>query len=516
MQPAPSANGLISDYTSWHSLTNKKFYSRHIAPSTGARQLPEIKALAELFKLPVDVEPKTDRNSLFFMFFAQWLTDSVLRTDMTDRRKNTSNHEVDLCQIYGLTESVTRKLRQPGSGKLKARKIGGEEYPDLLYTTDAQGNLMVKKEYEELTEFITAQDNFLSKISNGAERKKDLYVTGLENGNSSVGYIAYTTLFLRQHNKICDELVTAYQYDPAWNASDPDYFNERIFQTARLINIAILLKLTLEEYINHISGRSNFKLDCSFSETQSWYRPNWIAVEFNLLYRWHSMVPDTITFNNSSTWDYRFNNALFEQQGLDSVITDLSSQPAGKIGLQNTPAFLWQAEEFSLKMARDFRLRSYNDYREQFQLKRLTGFEELSNDKNLTGALSRIYNGDINALEFLPGLFAQEANDGKLFGDLLIHMISYDAITQIFTNPLLSRNIFTADTLSTKGMEIINSISSFQSLAERNSTGGKVTATFFVSAPPKKSQQPLQPSPLQSGSLRADEAFTLREVNNAE
>lgn len=519
VQPGSTVNGPVSDYTSWHSLTNKKFYGRHVAPSANTEGLPGLKDLIELFKLPVNSKPQTDRNSLLFMFFAQWLTDSVLRTDMTDRRRNTSNHEVDLCQIYGLTESITRKLRQPDSGKLKSRQIGNGEYPDLLYTTDDQQNLVVKKEYEELTDFITAQDNFLSKIPNGAARKKDLYITGLENGNSSVGYTAFTTLFLRQHNKICDELVAAYQDDSGWNANNPDYFNERIFQTARLINIAIMLKLTLEEYINHISGRANFKLDCHFSEKQPWYRPNWIAVEFNLLYRWHSMVPETIAFGNSTpTWDYRFNNALFEQQGLDSVISDLSRQPAGKIGLQNTPEFLWQAEEFSLKMARDFKLCSYNDYREQFQLKRLTSFGELSSDAQLVGKLSAIYNNDIDALEFLPGLFAQEASDGKLFGDLLVHMISYDAITQIFTNPLLSKNIFTAETLSQKGLEIVESISSLQDLAERNSNSGKVTATFSISAPVKKSQQPLQPPPKQSDSPQQtdNEAMTLREIKSAE
>ena len=35
------------------------------------------------------------------MFFAQWFTDSFLRTSLTDYRKNESNHEIDLCQIYG-------------------------------------------------------------------------------------------------------------------------------------------------------------------------------------------------------------------------------------------------------------------------------------------------------------------------------------------------------------------------------------------------------------------------------
>jgi prostaglandin-endoperoxide synthase 2 len=485
-------NGSVSDYTSWYSLTNKKFYGRHMPPMVEDKKLPDIPQLLELFKRPKNSPMVPDRNSLLFMFYAQWLTDSVLRTNMKDRRKNASNHEIDLCQIYGLTEEVTAKLRAPNSGKLKSRLVEGKEYPDLLYTTDVQGNLVVKPEYEcdELKDFITAQDTFLNRIPNGAARKKDLYITGLENGNSSIGYTAFTTLFLRQHNKICDALVDTYQNNSEWNSSDSVYFNERVFQTARLINIAIMLKLTLEEYINHISGRANFTLDCNFAENNPWYRPNWIAVEFNLLYRWHSMVPETITLgSNPPTWDYRFNNALFEQQGLDNVISALSSQAAGKICLQNTPEFLWQAEQSSLQMARDFKLSSYNDYREQFQLNRLKNFSELTSDELLVAQLEELYAGDINALDFLPGLFAQEPASGKLFGDLLVNMISYDALTQIFTNPLLSKNILTAKTLSEKGMEILESISSFHDLAKINSDTDEVTATFFVSAAAVTSSQ---------------------------
>lgn len=518
--PNNKGNGPVSDYTSWYSLTNKKFYGRHIPAVVTDKKLPDIAQLIELFKRPQNSPMIKDRNSLLFMFYAQWLTDSVLRTDPKDRRKNTSNHEVDLCQIYGLTEEVTKKLRAPNSGKLKSRLVDGKEYPDLLYTTDTEGNLVVKPEYngKELEDFITAQDTFLKRSKIPETRKKDLYITGLENGNSSIGYTAFTTLFLRQHNKICDELVKTYQNDSVWHSSDVDYFNERIFQTARLINIAIMLKLTLEEYINHIFGRANFTLDCTFAEKNPWYRTNWIAVEFNLLYRWHSMVPETITLgSNPPTWDYRFNNALFETHGLDNVITALSSQAAGKICLQNTPEFLWQAEQFSLQMARDFKLRSYNDYREQFQLDRLKDFSELTSDKPLAAQLETLYAGDINALDFLAGLFAQEPASGKLFGDLLVHMISYDALTQIFTNPLLSKNILTAETLSKKGMEILDSISSFHDLAKLNSDTGEVTATFSVSAAAAtSSQQPQHSYPTQSqpSPHPAPEAATLARTEN--
>ena len=41
------------------------------------------------------------------MFFAQWFTDSFLRTSREDFRQNTSTQEIDLCQIYGLGADQT-------------------------------------------------------------------------------------------------------------------------------------------------------------------------------------------------------------------------------------------------------------------------------------------------------------------------------------------------------------------------------------------------------------------------
>ncbi len=67
------------------------------------------------------------------MFFAQWFTDSFLRTDRTDVRRNTSNHEIDLCQIYGLTEAATRMLREGAGGRLKSQTIAGQLCPPFLF-----------------------------------------------------------------------------------------------------------------------------------------------------------------------------------------------------------------------------------------------------------------------------------------------------------------------------------------------------------------------------------------------
>ena len=66
------------------------------------------------------------------------------------------------------------------------------------------------------------------------------------------------------------------------------------------------------------------------------------------------------------------------------------------------------------------------------------------------------------------GLFAEEPQPGALFGSLMLTMVAYDAFTQIYTNPLLSTAIYTVDTLTSYGLELITTTSSIDMLVRRN------------------------------------------------
>src|SRR5206468_8630840 len=81
-----------------------------------------------LYKRSAFTPSKT--TSALLCFFAQWFTDSVLRTNPYDRRMNTSNHEIDLCQIYGLDAETAALLRTGKGGRLKT-SLGGL-FPALL------------------------------------------------------------------------------------------------------------------------------------------------------------------------------------------------------------------------------------------------------------------------------------------------------------------------------------------------------------------------------------------------
>jgi prostaglandin-endoperoxide synthase 2 len=461
-QPGDEARqvGEIAEYTAWPSLVDRRYSARHLppVPVEDMANLPDLDKVVALFQRAGKM--RKSRSSVLFCFFAQWFTDSILRTDPQDRRKNTSNHDIDLCQIYGLDAATTSILRSGSGGKLRCQQINGEIFPDYLYKEDANGRLEVKDIYKGLP-YASQLDAILADVA--PERRRKTYATGLERGNSSIGYVAISTLFLREHNRICDQLIASTTWD-----------DERIFQTARLINTVLLMKVVVEDYINHIVGAPLFSLKPGLGSDQDWYRTNWIAIEFDLLYRWHSLVPDYLDAGGAESLnvekDVRNNNGLLEEWGLARAFQTFSTVPAGKIGLYNVPQFLRGAEMAALRMARGFRLRSYNDYRQAFSLDRLDDFDELTRDPQAQSDLRSLY-GTIDQVEFLPGLFAEDPDHNALFGDLLNTMVAYDAFTQIYTNPLLAPEIFNDVTFTAYGTELFGATASVLDIAKRNVPG---------------------------------------------
>ena len=154
--------------------------------------------------------------------------------------------------------------------------------------------------------------------------------------------------------------------------------DERIFQTARMILIVLQLKLVVEEYIRHIAPHDPpLQVRPGMAANKPWNRSSWIAVEFNLLYRWHMLVPETVTTEDGVMEAKSFlrdNNALVVDKGIEWVMAQCSRSRASRIGLRNTPDFLTErrrpdhpaVEERSIALMRFARLESYNAYRQRF------------------------------------------------------------------------------------------------------------------------------------------------------
>ena len=474
----PRALSLENDFTTWTGLTDRRFTARHLPPAdpeTIARWPAEADVNA-LYRR--EHETKSTDTSVWFMFFAQWFTDSFLRTSREDFRQNTSTQEIDLCQIYGLGDAQTRMLRSLSGGRLKSQQIDGEEFPVFLFQERAPGGaLKFKPEFEGLYDERFVIDTILGSAPD--DRKDSVFAVGLEHGNATIGSTIMNTVFLREHNRVAGLLASEH----------PDWDDDRLFETTRMIMIVLELKLVIEEYIRHI-GPFDFAIETVpfIADGERWNRPNRIAIEFNLLYRWHSLVPDAIGEGaDALTWqEFMNNNPLVISRGVESLVEQCSRARAGKIGLLNTPKFLVDRstpenpslEERTIALMRLARLRSFNDYRESYGLARMTSFGDLTSDPDVRRRLEDLYE-DIDDLEWYVGIFAEEYPDYLMMGDLLTTMVANDAFTQALTNPLLARNVFNEATFSPVGLSIINETGSLQQIIARNSSSPESVVSSF-------------------------------------
>ena len=469
-----------SPYTSWESLTERNYSGLHLPPLdwkpsadknyTGfnlaptekfEKNLPPVEELAVLYKKTGETQ-YSPKSTLLFPYFVQWFTDSFLRTDRQNHLQNTSNHQIDLCNVYGLNPTITNLLRSHQGGKLKSQILNGEEYPPFYYDENGQA----KEEFKGIPHIVT--NEFVNKSENfPPEKKQKLFAMGveLERVNVQIGYVMLNVLCLREHNRLCELLAKNY---PTWD-------DERLFQTARNIVMVEMLKIVLEDYINHITPyHFQFFTDpLAFSDAK-WYRPNWMAVEFTLVYRWHSMLPDTLIHEGKrmSMPDSMWNNDMIIKKGLGGIFEETCSQPAAQLGLFNTPDFLIPTEIASILLGRGAKLRSYNDYREMCKYPRVTDFNQISGNENVQKELKRLY-GHVDNIEFYVGVYAEDLRPNSALPPLVGRLIGIDAFSQAFTNPLLAENVFNPETFSPVGWEEIQNTKTLSQVVHRNIPQGK-------------------------------------------
>jgi prostaglandin-endoperoxide synthase 2 len=463
IEPRPNPLSTMAPYTSWSSLTDRTFSGRHLPPAgQHGPATPDVAKVAKLFEREDDTNEKMiecPKSTVLFSFFAQWLTDGILRTDRGDpgrgavrnTKKNESNHEIDLSQLYGLNAAMTKQLRAEEHGLLKSQVIDGEEYPPFLCCAE-RGDGRPKPEFSALLPPFGFDGMAL-------DQKNMLFAMGTDTRN--LGFMAFNVLFLREHNRIAGRLGCEY----------PDWDSDRLFETARNIVTVILLKIVVEDYINHINPTHfRFRLAPKSFRNEPWYRPNWVTIEFNLLYRWHSLVPSTLRFHGNALGikETLSNTPALTSTGLGEFMAAASSQPAGRLGLFNTDSFLVEmADKPSIAQARAAELTSYNDYRRLCRLPPVARFEEISSDPKVQAALASVYR-TVDDIEFYVGLFAEEAGPDDVLAPLLMTMVAFDAFSQALTNPLAAPRVFTEETFSAVGMEIIAQTSGVSDLVARN------------------------------------------------
>ncbi|WP_373487607.1 peroxidase family protein, partial [Blastomonas sp.] len=438
------------DYISWSGLTDRTYNARLLPPDpypaveAPNTRRPPIADVPALFAPPGGQQRLCTKSTCLFPAFAQYLTDGFIRTKVSnnpandDRRRTTSNHEIDLSPLYGRTEAQTRVLRDT-QGRLRSQIINGEEFPPFMYDSngapdprfcDANGALVL--------------DEPLGISAVTPAQKQRLFAVGGDRANATTQVAMMNTLFFREHNRLAG-LISA--QNAGWD-------DERVFQTVRNIVIVMFIKIVIEEYINHINTSPfRFIANPKVAWDARWNRPNWMTAEFSLLYRWHSLVPEQMTMRGASVpaAGLLFNNQLLIDHGLANAFVEVSANRATQLGLHNTASFLQRFEAMAISQARDLNIGTYAAYRRAMSYDVPSSFAKIvgrsdnaaeqARRQALAAELQALY-GSVGNVEFYVGLFAEPNADNGPLPDLLTSMVAMDAFSQALTNPLLSRHVW--------------------------------------------------------------------------
>ncbi len=327
---------------------------------------------------------------------------------------NTETHWWDASQVYGSSLEFQQQLRTHQGGKL------------LLSPT---GNVP----------FDPSNMKALAGVS----------------GNWWLGLAMFHTLFMREHNAICDRLAKAH----------PDWDDDALFEHARLVNAALIAKIhtvewtpallatstmntgmranwwgLLGERFGHRFGRVSTSEEVSgIPGSQTWLHgaPYAMTEEFVAVYRMHPLLPDEYSLRAAKD-DHAIAHHSFPEiagththEVLDAVsMADLfwsfATEHPGAIVLHNFPKHLQHFDKTDgsvMDLAATDILRSrergvprYNEFRRTFHLAPAERFEDFSDDPKVVADLRRIY-ADPEEVDLMIGLYAEAPPKGFAFSD---------------------------------------------------------------------------------------------------
>ena len=375
--------------------------------------------------------------------------------------RNVGSHWWDGSQIYGSDLETTRKLRACKGGRLRMGNKGTDGPKQL---SDIEDELLPLDEHGmELSGFT---DNWW------------------------IGLSLIHNLFAREHNAICDRLQ---RHNSKWD-------DERLFQTARLINTALLAKIHTVEWTPAILGSPALKIGMNAnwwgltgerfkrslgrlsnsevisgiidSPPEHHTAPFSLTEEFVSVYRMHPLMPDRIPLRrvdgNPTAWinigDYLgADTRKLCDMGVGSVyiMYSFGMTHPGAITLGNFPEFLRRLKTPSglIDLAvvdvlrdRERGVPRYNDFRRMIHMPRVSSFDELNS--KWASALRKVYRS-IDDVDALVGMLGETPPHGFGFSDTAFRIFIVMASRRLKSDRFFTTD-YSADIYTQVGLDWID------------------------------------------------------------
>jgi hypothetical protein len=258
----------------------------------------------------------------------------------------------------------------------------------------------------------------------------DLFVAGDVRVNVSTNLIVLHTLFVREHNRLADEIA----------GEHPDWSDEQIYQKARRIVSAEIQAITYNEFLPALLGDDalddyrGYDPDVDPSGTNAFAGAvfrighSQIGSQFLLLDTNGNEIPE----GHLAMEDAFFNPSVIIGQGIEPVLrglaantqeaTDLLIIDAIRNAFTPPNANVNDVISLDIQRGREQGLPSYNRMRQDFGLDPITGFDGITSDVNIQAALEAVY-GTVDDIDPLIGMLAEDHLPGASVGELTFTII---------------------------------------------------------------------------------------------
>jgi len=267
---------------------------------------------------------------------------------------------------------------------------------------------------------------------------EDYFLAGDIRANEQPGLTALQTLFVREHNRLADEIAAS---DFAGEDLSDPAIDEEIYQRARAIVGAELQAITYYEFLPALLGPAN--LD-SYAGYEDMVNPGVANIFSGALYRvGHTMLPNELLRLDDdgapvappiALGDAFFIPSLTTNGGIEPFLKGLSVQPIQEIdakvvdGVRNLlfdPPAQFDLAAINIQRGRDHGLPDYNQTRLDVGLAAKTSFQQITSDRDTWQAMRDVYDGDINNIDVWLGGIAEDHLPGSSVGEL-IHTVLAD------------------------------------------------------------------------------------------
>lgn len=320
---------------------------------------------------------------------------------------------IDASTVYGSDEERMRWLRTFEEGKLKVSS--GNMLPYNTY--DGEYDSPVDPHAPEMDHPVVPADG-------------KWFVAGDSRANENPWLISMHTLFVREHNRLCDEI----------RAENPDWVDDQIYHKARRMVIGYIESIVYYEWLPamgvHLDPYLGYKPDVN---------PQIMNVFSAASYRYgHTTINSKLFRIDNDCNDHEMGHALLrnayfqphmmrETHGIDAYLTGMVNQQEQDVDckvIDDLRNFLFgppgagglDLAAINMMRGRDRGIPDYNTVREYFGFAPKQSFATLSEDVFLNQQLYEAYQ-DINDVDLWTGILAEDNLPGSIFGELAMHIM---------------------------------------------------------------------------------------------